>query len=257
MVNVRYGAQILAAAVAHNLDPRLLAAVAAQETGGPGSNSGRNIVGDGGHGHGIFQIDDRSWSFARSPAAMDPQHNAEMAATILADNLRTYGGDLRAALSAYNAGSPHAIGSRTTWGDGKVLGYADSVMRHYAALGGPATAPPPGRGTVTVPISPPVAAPQALIAADRFDAMLRDQAVSTVATAPAVGTMSAVAMPSAPQPLGGLATPPSQSAPSMTPFVSWSQLTQAGAKEGEAADQAIADLVDGGDVFDDSAGDET
>ncbi|MBV9646038.1 MAG: hypothetical protein JO043_01070, partial [Candidatus Eremiobacteraeota bacterium] len=64
---VRFGAQIEAAARAHKLDPRFLAAVAAQETGGPGANSGNNVVGDGGHGHGLFQIDDRWHSFARSP----------------------------------------------------------------------------------------------------------------------------------------------------------------------------------------------
>ena len=57
---IRYGAEISAAAAAHGLDPKLLAAVAAQETGGPGSDSGANIVGDAGHGHGLFQIDDRT-----------------------------------------------------------------------------------------------------------------------------------------------------------------------------------------------------
>ncbi len=69
---VAFGAQIAAAASRHQLDPRLLAAVAAQETGGPGSDSGRNIVGDGGHGRGLFQIDDRWHAFARDPAAHGP-----------------------------------------------------------------------------------------------------------------------------------------------------------------------------------------
>jgi hypothetical protein len=133
---IRYAPQIEAAAAAHGLDPKLLAAVAAQETGGPGSNSGNNIVGDGGHGHGVFQIDDRSWAFASTPAAMDPAANANMAASILSDDLTKYGGNVHAALSAYNSGSPTATGTTTTWGDGSTLGYADSVMRHYAALGG-------------------------------------------------------------------------------------------------------------------------
>jgi len=112
----------------------LLAAVAAQETGGPGSNSGNNVVGDGGHGHGVFQIDDRTWAFARTPQAMDPAKNADMAAAILADDLSRYGGNVRAALSAYNTGSPDALGTPTTWGDGASLGYADSVLRHYSDL---------------------------------------------------------------------------------------------------------------------------
>ena len=142
-VTVAFGAQIAAAATRHHLEPRLLAAVAAQETGGPGSDSGRNVVGDGGHGHGLFQIDDRWHAFARSPAAMDPASNADYAAGILSSNLQRFGGNVRAALSAYNAGSPNATGTRTDWGDGKPVGYAESVLRHYERLGGdPDTAPP-------------------------------------------------------------------------------------------------------------------
>jgi hypothetical protein len=140
-LNVAFSAQIASAATRHHLEPRLLAAVAAQETGGPGSDSGRNVVGDGGHGRGVFQIDDRWHAFARTPAAMDPASNADYAAGILASNLQRYGGDVRAALSAYNAGSPTATGTRTDWGDGKPVGYADSVLRHYARLGGDPAAP--------------------------------------------------------------------------------------------------------------------
>jgi hypothetical protein len=134
-LSVAYGPQIAAAAARHHLDPRLLAAVAAQETGGPGTDSGRNIVGDGGHGHGVFQIDDRWHPFARTPAAMDPAANADYAAGMIESNLHRYRGDVRAALSAYNAGSPSATGTRTDWGNGRPLGYADSVLRHYERLG--------------------------------------------------------------------------------------------------------------------------
>src|ERR1700676_4440122 len=101
-LTVAYGSQITAAAPRHHLDPRLLAAVAAQETGGPGADSGRNIVGDAGHGHGVFQIDDRWHAFARTPAAMETARNADYAAGMLESNLHRYG-DLRSALSAYNA----------------------------------------------------------------------------------------------------------------------------------------------------------
>ena len=45
---VAFAPAISQAAKRHNVDPTLLAAVAAQETGGPGSNAGRNVVGDGG-----------------------------------------------------------------------------------------------------------------------------------------------------------------------------------------------------------------
>ncbi|HLI95488.1 MAG TPA: transglycosylase SLT domain-containing protein [Candidatus Baltobacteraceae bacterium] len=133
---VAFAPQIAAAAEKYGLDPRLLAAVAAQETGGPGSNAGRNVVGDGGHGHGIFQIDDRFHDFAKTGAAMNPQTNADYAAGMIAGLLKQYGGDVHKALSAYNAGSPDARGTQTTWQDGQCLGYADSVLRHYAQLAG-------------------------------------------------------------------------------------------------------------------------
>ena len=135
---VAFAPQITAAAQRHGLDPTLLAAVAAQETGGPGANSGANVVGDGGHGHGVFQIDDRYHAFASTPAAMDPAQNADYAAGMLSGLLQTYGGNVHAALSAYNAGSPAATGTTTNWGAGATLGYADSVMAHYAQLAGTA-----------------------------------------------------------------------------------------------------------------------
>ncbi|MFY9631734.1 MAG: transglycosylase SLT domain-containing protein [Candidatus Cybelea sp.] len=133
---VAYAPQIARAARQNGLDPNLLAAVAAQETGGPGSNSGHNIVGDGGHGRGVFQIDDRWHPFASTAAAMDPASNADYAAGMLSGLLKRYGGNVHAALSAYNSGSPTAAGTKTRWADGSDLGYADSVLRHYRQLNG-------------------------------------------------------------------------------------------------------------------------
>jgi len=159
-LSVAFAPQIAAAAARHNLDPRLLAAVAAQETGGPGSSSGRNIIGDGGHGHGVFQIDDRWHAFARSSAAMDPGQNADYAAGILAGNLQRYGGNVREALSAYNAGSPTATGTRTDWGDGKPVGYADSVLRHLAQLGGGPSAAQPATAAAAGTAAPAATAPE-------------------------------------------------------------------------------------------------
>ncbi|MEO9263658.1 MAG: transglycosylase SLT domain-containing protein, partial [Candidatus Baltobacteraceae bacterium] len=119
---VTFAPQIVGAARRHGLDPALLAAVAAQETGGPGSNGGANVVGDGGHGRGLFQIDDRWHDFARSGSAMNPGANADYAAGMISGLLKRYGGDVPKALSAYNAGSPAATGTKTTWADGKTLG---------------------------------------------------------------------------------------------------------------------------------------
>lgn len=139
---VAYAPQIAAAARRHGVDPELLAAVAAQETGGPGSNAGRNVVGDGGHGRGLFQIDDRWHAFAETPGAMNPGQNADYAAGMISGLLSRYGGNVHRALSAYNAGSPDATGTTTQWPDGRRLGYADSVLEHYARLSGSAASPP-------------------------------------------------------------------------------------------------------------------
>jgi len=141
---VAFAMPIAQAAVRHSVDPLLLSAVAAQETGGPGSNAGRNIVGDRGHGHGVFQIDDRWHAFAQTAQAMDPSANADYAAGLLQRLLQKYGGNAHAALSAYNAGSPDATGTVTDWGGGRRLGYADSVMRHYEKLSGSGTPTPIG-----------------------------------------------------------------------------------------------------------------
>jgi soluble lytic murein transglycosylase-like protein len=132
---VAYAPAIVTAARAHGLDPTLLAAVAAQETGGPSSNGGRNIVGDGGHGRGLFQIDDRYHAFARTPTAMDPDANARYAAGMLSGLIERYG-SVHRALSAYNAGNPDAAGTVTQWSDGQRLGYADSVLRHQREIAG-------------------------------------------------------------------------------------------------------------------------
>jgi hypothetical protein len=248
---IRFGSAITAAARAHGLDPRLLAAVAAQETGGPGSNSGRNVVGDGGHGHGLFQIDDRTWAFGASAAAMDPAANANEAAGILADDLARSGGDVRAALSTYNSGSPAGTGTKTTWGDGTTLGYADSVLRHYAALGGdPAQVLADNRTTASsVNALAGFTATQPLATATTGP--LADAAAGTLAwtqpgSAASAGSSGMVAYP-----------PPAVTPTSQSPFaapVSWANETSAngpaGGKLAADADSLVASEVDS--VDDDS-----
>ena len=161
---VAYAPEIASAAARNRLDPTLLAAVAAQETGGPDTNAGANIVGDGGHGHGVFQIDDRWHAFAQTSDAMKPAANAQYAAHMLRGLLDENGGDIRAALSSYNAGDPHARGTTTRWGDGRVLGYADSVLRHYRRIsGGAGGTPPSSPGKTTGPASCPVPDPGSLL----------------------------------------------------------------------------------------------
>ncbi len=220
--SVRYGPEITAAASAYGLDPGLLAAVAAQETGGPGSNSGRNITGDGGHGHGVFQIDDRSWSFAKTPAAMDPAQNAKMAASILSSDLKRNGGDVRAALSSYNTGSPTAAGTQTTWGDGKTLGYADSVLRHYDDLAAGAAGGTPSGVTAS------------------------DLAAEQPGTSASVGTLANY----------GSSMPPLMATFSPAPAVPFTSTGQQAADAALAqGDKSLASLVGGDDLGDDTDGD--
>jgi hypothetical protein len=259
---IRYGDQISAAAQAHGLDPKLLAAVAAQETGGPGSDSGNNIVGDGGHGHGLFQIDDRSWAFASTPAAMDPAANANAAAGILSDDLNRYGGDVHAALSAYNSGSPTAQGTTTTWGDGATLGYADSVMRHYAALGGdPAQlaadtrAGTAGTSLATLGAATPflTGAAGTALPTGAATALQTGAAADVLGTAGETGVGTSTSAASAASPYGML-TPPTIQTTTQSPFaapVSWASETSAngpaGGKEAADADSLVADSIDASD----------
>jgi hypothetical protein len=87
----------------------LLFAVASRET------NMRNILGDGGHGVGIFQRDDRAWRNMPTPAGplssdagkawylAHPRQQAEDAADLLLANRRTLR-NWNAAFAAYNAG---------------------------------------------------------------------------------------------------------------------------------------------------------
>jgi len=187
-LNVAFGRQIAAAAQRHHLDPRLLAAVAAQETGGPQSDSGRNIVGDGGHGHGIFQIDDRWHPFAQTPAAMDPGANAEYAARMLSGFVKHNRGDVHAALSCYNAGSAKAAGTKTAWGDGTTLGYADSVLRHYQRI---SAASPSTQAIVATRDAQVAALPESAARTNALRSLSTE--LGSAATAPSVATTSASA----------------------------------------------------------------
>jgi hypothetical protein len=249
LTGISFGAQIESAARRHGLDPRFLAAVAAQETGGPGSNSGANIVGDGGHGRGLFQIDDRWHAFARSAGAMDPGKNADYAAGMLSGLLARFGGDAKAALSAYNAGSPTAAGTATTWGDGTTLGYADSVLRHYAALGGD-----PGALGQQLVDGRTDAAPAANALAD----------LAGAAVPAGAAVRGAAAATAAPSPYVPLTAPASagfqislpQPAPYPTQYRSYTSISGLDSNQPQALDAEMTGLIDGasGLASDGSAG---
>jgi hypothetical protein len=107
------------AAAATGIPAAVLAAIASRETGV------RMIVGDGGHGRGVMQIDDRYHSaFTSSPAAMDWTQNPMYGAKVLASYLQqaiSGGVDefnaLRVALAGYNQGLSGAKADYQNYGD--------------------------------------------------------------------------------------------------------------------------------------------
>lgn len=137
---MNYGTEMEAAAKKHGIDPVLLAAVAAQESGGGGIQA-RNIDQPDGQGCGPFQIDIGAWP-KQASIAHDPAKSADFAASLLKDGYRQadLAHDARSpvertmeALRTYNGGSPHAKTTTTQWPDGRIP-YEESVLRHYQQI---------------------------------------------------------------------------------------------------------------------------
>lgn len=114
------------AAQRFNFPVPLLLAIASRET------NVRNIIGDGGHGRGIMQIDDRSFpDFANSGAAMDPRQNIIKGGEVLSGKRRFLSGRgvsgqllMRASIAAYNGGEGRVINAINQGRD------IDSVTTH-------------------------------------------------------------------------------------------------------------------------------
>ena len=141
----------------HKLPQGMLLAIASRET------NMQDIVGDGGHGRGLFQIDDRfhgDWlaKHGARGAGTTPRLKdaAEYAAAMLASNLAYAqqkkvgeGQQVRFAASAYNAGCGGAYSGfqagdcdkRTTGGD-----YGSDVLERLAAIQGKNGRDPTGGG---------------------------------------------------------------------------------------------------------------
>lgn len=96
----------------YGLPPFLLFAAGSRETNlDPAYAQGS--TGDGGHGHGVWQLDDR-WHVIPEGFDTDPRAQALTAAEQLASLRAAWGGWLEA-LNAYNSGSP--LTAKTTGGD--------------------------------------------------------------------------------------------------------------------------------------------
>lgn len=96
----QYQKEILAASQKYNISPEIITGVISRET------NGRNIIGDGGHGHGLMQIDDRFHGpFLRNNQnGLNPASNIDYGTSLLRQNLNHFKGDYQKALAAYNAG---------------------------------------------------------------------------------------------------------------------------------------------------------
>jgi soluble lytic murein transglycosylase-like protein len=118
----RWAREIGAAALATGVDPFLLAAIMDRESLGgeylkPRGPAG---VGDGGHGRGLMQVDDRYHAsfvaalYGRSTLYLwqDPAFACLYGARLLEENMARFGGDELAAVAAYNASSTRVSATR-------------------------------------------------------------------------------------------------------------------------------------------------
>jgi hypothetical protein len=116
-IRERYGALIQASATHHGHRPAVVAGIMMRETEGglsPACNPpGPACLGDGGHGHGLMQIDDRSFAdYCASQHWKDPASNIDFGCAVLATKraylvshlyLLAYVAE-HAAIAAYNCG---------------------------------------------------------------------------------------------------------------------------------------------------------
>jgi len=140
-----------AAAKKYRLDPALIFAVMERESGG------KNQYGDGNHGRGLMQIDDRTWGawLAKHDGGMDPASNIMKGAEILRDCLNSFPHDLKAAIAAYNAGSGRVSQAVRAGHDPDSVttghNYGADVLRRmkrFEGAGGGPPKPPPSTTTV-------------------------------------------------------------------------------------------------------------
>jgi hypothetical protein len=93
------------AARAEGIPPAIVLAIASRESRGGRIIAGRGWRGDQGHGHSIWQVDDRSWpGFTRRVDPSDHMRYANFAASLLRD-LKDKLGSWTRAVAAYNAGA--------------------------------------------------------------------------------------------------------------------------------------------------------
>ena len=135
----------------HGLLPFLMFAVGSRETNLSVAFT-QGSTGDGGHGHGVWQLDDR-WHTIPSDFDTDVKAQARKAAAMLAE-LRERFGSWLAACNAYNSGKPNT--SATTGGN-----YGPDVLERQETLVALAAA---GLISVEAPRKPPLDAGDTFLA---------------------------------------------------------------------------------------------
>ncbi|MEO6156706.1 MAG: peptidoglycan-binding protein [Ilumatobacteraceae bacterium] len=120
----RHPGVVAAAEHKHGLPAHLLHAIGSRETNL--SEFYENHPGDGGHGRGTFQLDDRSHHI---PNPFPMQMQADIAGGMMHDGIARFGGNVQEACSAYNSGQGND--QYTTGHD-----YGHDVVARMRSLGG-------------------------------------------------------------------------------------------------------------------------
>lgn len=169
----------------HGLPAGLLYAVGSRET------NLTDELGDGGHGHGVFQLDDRSHKI---PDPFPVTLQAEIAATMLAGLIHNFDGNVGAGVCAYNAGAgavarqlrmhrdPNGV---TAGGD-----YGADVLERCSFIQRMAVPPPPPQEAIVV-LNQPACAIVPTPGGKGYWIIAEDGGVFTYGDAPFVGSEAA------------------------------------------------------------------
>lgn len=150
--DLRHPGVVAAAEIRHGLPKHLLHAVGSRETNL--SAYYETHPGDGGHGRGTFQLDDRSHTI---PSPFPVTTQADVAASMLHNLIQTFSGNLKSACSAYNAG---VTGARNgiAQGDSDLFttghDYGADVVARMRSLSLPAPTPTPVPAPAPAPTMP-------------------------------------------------------------------------------------------------------
>jgi hypothetical protein len=140
-----FGGYVWESALRHGISPVLLAAVIQHESGWGKylTPQGPAGTGDGGHAHGLAQIDDRTWqAWLDENDWWHPGVNIDKGAEILAAALAEFPDDPRAGIARYNASKGRILAAidrgldpaSVTTHDNQGRSYVENVLRHVDTI---------------------------------------------------------------------------------------------------------------------------